>query len=353
MRGRSAATGLRATGRGAWGWRAALLGVALLWGCGADHEASPRSPAATATATTPADARIVISAPQDGGRLRARFAADGRLRAQVRVRGSARPGALVFLAAGCRPRRCQARATAAGDGRWSADMTLKATPEAHFVAIDARADADASAPVSAVVTVELRAPAQPSASAGASVTRRPATRGVPIPRPRALPHDVLVIGDSLAIGMEDSLRAALPGWRVRSDARIGRPLAEGMRILAGQHDVPAIIALSLFTNDDPRATAALAQAVRTTTSRSGGCAVWSTIVRPPYNGVSYAAANEVLERLAFDPQVGPRLQLVDWRAAVAQTPGLIAGDGVHGTPTGYRARGQLYAGAIKACAGEG
>ena len=231
-------------------------------------------------------------------------------------------------------------------------MTLKTTPEARFVAIDARGGADESAPVSAVSTVEILPPKPPKGPPSASCDDAAGDAWQADPRrPRALPHDVLVIGDSLAIGMEPALRAALPGWRVRVDARIGRPLAEGMRILAAMRDAPAIVAISLFTNDDPKSTATLEQAVRATTSRSGGCAVWATIVRPPYNGVSYAAANEVFERLAFDPQVGPRLQVVDWRAAAAQSPALLAGDRVHGSPSGYRLRGQLYADAIKACAG--
>ena len=168
---------------------------------------------------------------------------------------------------------------------------------------------------------------------------------------RTLPHDVLVIGDSLAVGMADALRAALPGWRVRIDGKISRPLAVGMQLLAQEPDVPAIVAFSLFTNDDPGATGALEQAVRATASRPGGCAVWATIVRPPYNGVSYAAANRVLERLGGDLRLG--LQLVDWAGMVAQSPSLVAGDGVHATPAGYVARGQAYAAAIRACAGEG
>ena len=92
---------------------------------------------------------------------------------------------------------------------------------------------------------------------------------------------MLVIGDSLAVGMADALRAALPGWRVRIEAKHGRSLAEGMRILAEQVDAPAILAFSLFTNDGPTATGALEAAVRATAGRRGGCAVWATIVRPP------------------------------------------------------------------------
>lgn len=228
-------------------------------------------------------------------------------------------------------------------------MTLVTTRAAPFVTIDAAARA--ARPGSAVVTVELRAPRADAAAESASGPDRRG-RSVPPPPPsRTLPRDVLVIGDSLAIGMEDALRAALPGWRVQVDARIGRPLAEGMGILARRRDAPAIVALSLFTNDDPRATRQLADAVRSTATRPGGCAVWSTIVRPPFEGVPYTAANAVLERLAGDPAHATSLELVDWRAAVAQAPSFIAGDGVHGTPAGYRARGQLYAGAIRACAG--
>jgi lysophospholipase L1-like esterase len=153
--------------------------------------------------------------------------------------------------------------------------------------------------------------------------------------------------------MAAPLRAALPGWRVRIDALTGRPLTAGMRILAADPSPPAILAISLFTNDDPRNTGALESAVRATATRPGGCAVWSTIVRPPYAGVSYDAANALLHRLARDPQLAPGLELVDWAGAVARTPSLIAGDEVHGSPDGYRARALMYAEAIRACAGEG
>ena len=163
---------------------------------------------------------------------------------------------------------------------------------------------------------------------------------------------MLVIGDSLAVGMEQSLRAALPGWRVEVTARIGRPLAEGMGILA-QRDAPAILALSLFTNDDPNTVAQLADAVRGTATRRGGCAVWATIAAPPYNGVSYESANPALRRLSVEPRLAPSLRLVDCHAMVARHESFIAGDGVHGTPAGYVARGRAYAKAIRSWARAG
>jgi hypothetical protein len=183
----------------------------------------------------------------------------------------------------------------------------------------------------------------PRPSAPASATRAPATR--------TLPHQVLVIGDSLAVGMADALRAALPGWRVDVDAKTSRPLREGMRILAATPNAPAILAFSLFTNDDPRFTGPLQDAVRATARRPGGCAVWATIAAPPVKGVDYANANQLLRGLASEPDLAQSLQIVDWAAEVAGSPSLLAGDGVHATPTGYQARAQLYADAIRACAG--
>jgi len=229
-------------------------------------------------------------------------------------------------------------------------MTLATTSRARFVTIDA-GRRPKPAPPAAVTTVELIGPRTATRPRG---TSSPRARAQPQPpRRRALPREVLVIGDSLAVGMADSLRAALPGWKVEIDAEEGRPLAEGMRILAARDDAPAIVAFSLFTNDGPTATGALEAAVRATATRPGGCAVWATIVRPPLDGVSYRAANELLGRLAGDPRVALGLQLVDWSGVVAQSPSYLAGDGVHATPAGYRARGQLYAGAIRGCARDG
>jgi lysophospholipase L1-like esterase len=79
--------------------------------------------------------------------------------------------------------------------------------------------------------------------------------------------------------------------------------------------------------------------------------VWATIVAPPVQGVDYGNANQLLRGLASDPQLALSLQVVDWSAEVAGAPSLLAGDGVHATPAGYSTRAQLYAAAIRACAG--
>jgi hypothetical protein len=153
------------------------------------------------------------------------------------------------------------------------------------------------------------------------------------------------------VGIEGLLPALLPDWTIRSDALTGRPLAAGMRLIeaADLTSRPTVLAVSLFTNDDPRATGALAAAVQRSVALVGphGCAVWATIVRPPVAGASYAAANATLHRLAG--RDGGALLLVPWAEEIARHPGWVGSDHVHGTPTGYAARARLYARAALSC----
>ncbi len=166
------------------------------------------------------------------------------------------------------------------------------------------------------------------------------------------PDDVLgpeltVIGDSLAVGTEAPLRAALPGWRVTSDGRPGRPLAEGMATLAMTplDPPPDVLAFSLFTNDDPRHVDALEAAVRASLDRAP-CVVWATIVRPPLAGISYHRANARLRALA---RADDRLRIVDWEAALKRHRSWLGKDHVHPTAAGYAERARLYADAALGC----
>jgi hypothetical protein len=138
------------------------------------------------------------------------------------------------------------------------------------------------------------------------------------------------------------------------DARVGRPLAEGMGILDSTQlpGASVVLAMSLFTNDGPRNLVALEAAVRGSVVRAGphGCAVWATIQRPPLAGVPYTDANRLLERLASDPALSGRLVVVPWQQEVVAHPEWLAGDGVHATGAGYAERARLYAQAARSCA---
>lgn len=346
----------------------ALAAGAVLAGCGggADDRAE--------TTTGPSKRPVTITAPAAEATLTAKKTS-GSLTRALRVRGTAAPGEPITVVAQCQTGQCTADTVAGQKGAWDAPMTLIATPSQPSVTISARyAGQDVSQ--ASVITVTLRAseprprpkkttttpektttvkpdrtsptsdtPAR-APSVPASTTERPAT-----PAPSADTR-LLMVGDSLAEGTEPYLGNLLPDWDVTTNARRGRPLAEGMRVLdeTPLGAQPRVLAFSLFTNDDPTNVGALESAVRQTAQRagSGGCAIWATIVRPPVSGVSYAAANTLLRRLAT--QLG-QVRLVDWAGAVQQHPEWLAGDGVHATPAGYKARAQLYAQQAAACAG--
>ena len=163
----------------------------------------------------------------------------------------------------------------------------------------------------------------------------------PVSGSRPAGASMLMVGDSLAEGTGPELPDALPGWTIQLDARVGRPLDEGTREVERLHPSVSVLAVSLFTNDDPRHVDELTRAVRASL-RGQRCVVWATIQRPPVAGVSYAAAN----RAGSYPG---RLWVVDWAGAVARHPAWLGPDRVHATPAGWAARARMYAAAARRC----
>ena len=299
--------------------------------CGQDapaERAAAPSPTPTAEATVKAEpeVRIAITSP----------AAGDTVKPTTMVQGKATPGTTVLLDGGCFDPGCQAIARATGKGRWSAKLRVGA-PQATIEATTAAADTRDT------VRVQVRVP-----------PRRTVVAPVPEVEPDVTaaprPDRVVLVGDSLAVGIEALLPSLLPGAQVSVDARTSRPMAEGMGIIARMdlRSEPTVLAVSLFTNDDPRNVDALESAVRTTVDAVApdGCAVWATIVRPPFGGVSYREPNARL--VALDAELED-LVVVPWAEQVAASPDLLAADGVHATPQGYQARASLYAEAIRSC----
>ena len=281
----------------------------------------------------PADARraVRILTPEEG----AAVAAHPHVRSiatLVSLRGRASPNRSLVVRTQCRLGPCRALTTSNRRGRWKATLhAIRARDEARMGIRVAYADTGSEGSDLVVVSLALPEWARRAAD----------TDG-----------ELAMIGDSLAEGTAEPLRLALGGWWATTDARRSRPLADGMAVLDATPlpRAPLVLAFSLFTNDDPRNVEALDAAVRRSVSvlRPGGCAIWATIVRPKVAGVSYRAANDRLK--ALELELGPRLKVVDWNAAVRRNRGWIRDDGVHATPDGYRARAELYAQAARACA---
>ena len=340
--------------------RLALLVVpVLVAACGGDAGKSRAQTAAPPARPAP---RVYTPAP---GRVLSAQRVGKQLRVVVHLTGVAAAGQQLDLRGRCGGLDCEGITFADSNGRWRTRLELFAPPGKRAVALQVGYSDPAAGERPTTVTLRLRKAAAgvppEAAPQSAPPSNAPPTTGgtavggtTPYPGPR----DVIVIGDSLAVGMAQPLKADLGDWPLSLDGRIGRPLAEGMQILSetklpgGERGAHAVLEFSLFTNDDPNNLDALEQAVRYSVSRLGahGCAVWATIVRPPLNGVSYTAANERLQSLANDPSLSSRLLIVPWKEAVAQHPSWLGPDHVHATPTGYAARAQMYADAARSCA---
>jgi hypothetical protein len=163
------------------------------------------------------------------------------------------------------------------------------------------------------------------------------------------PHAVHVDGDSLAYGTDLYLPHYLPGWTITQAVDVSRHAADGAAAIAVLGPaLPRVVVVSLGTNDDPGAVGLFASYVRTVARAAGPsrCVIWSTIVRPPYRGVSYAGYNRVLRASA---RRWPSFHVFDWAALARRHSGWFGTDGVHPSMTGYRARAAALARLIKSC----
>lgn len=285
--------------------------------------------AAPATAQLP----VQVTAPADGARVPAVGFGKRLVTANVTLTGRAPAGTNVPINANCRGFDCTAITFAGRDGRWSTRLQLMARKGHQRLTVSV-----AGVPLRLTLSKRLA----------------PAFAATPLALPTGLGggDSVVVIGDSLAVGMAPDLQALLADRPVLVDARVGRPLDEGMGVLAASDPPRASFLFSLFTNDDPVRIDALDAAVRASVTSLGprGCAVWATIVRPKVGGRTYGAVNARLRALALDPALSGRLLIADWAHAVrGHRRQWLANDGVHGTAAGYWARAQLYADALARC----
>ena len=354
-----------------------LIAVATVaTGCGGQGTGASSS----SSSAPPAPVPLSIDSPESGTILKPTRVSPSRVRLTVELTGHADSSTPVRLDAGCDDRSCSAAFFSDGAGEWTRRMQLRLPSSRRLLVITASMPAaQRVVPVRLTLRVD-RAPKLPGPSRrDRSPARRPSTTSTPTsatpPPATSNPAEpaptttdaptqtqpapstgrssgsLVMIGDSLAVGVRALLPSLLPGWQVSVDGRVSRPLAEGMSILRGTtipSDGSTVLAISLFTNDDPTHTAQLRAAVEQTLARVGanGCAVWATIARPAVNGVTYDAANSLLRRMA---QEDTRLRLVPWAEQTAARPSLLGPDGVHPTPAGYRLRAQLYAQAAESC----
>ena len=166
------------------------------------------------------------------------------------------------------------------------------------------------------------------------------------PAPHA-PKPILVVGDSLAVGLEPSLGELVAPRAVVWDVEAGRTTPEGLvRLRAELRGVtPRAVLLSLGTNDGPHADRfrdRIRRALRAIPS--GICVVWADIYRPARKG-PYRPLNAVLGREARRDR---RLVIVHWSRAVVKHRVQLRDD-IHPDTAGFDYRSRLFARALARC----
>lgn len=152
--------------------------------------------------------------------------------------------------------------------------------------------------------------------------------------PPVVAQDLLVLGDSLAVGTMPYLDGLLPsGVNLTWDAVDGRTTPQGIESLQFDLDEvqPSIVAVSLGSNDGPdpaRFTSRIRKVLASLPSRT--CVFWFSIVRPARKG-PYIALNRALRAEADRNR---RLVVINWDKAV-QRGTVHLRDGLHANEAGY------------------
>jgi hypothetical protein len=194
---------------------------------------------------------------------------------------------------------------------WFARVAVAAALSPVGVALAYASAHDAQQPARAATTV---GPGAPPAEVQRDRPRRPH------------PGSAFVVGDSLTVGVEPWLRAAVRhrGWRLTGvDARVGRPVAEGLQVLrARRSHLPRTVVIALGTNDFGAGRAS----VRAWLARARALLGHRRII---------------WVNLCLDAQAVPRLA-----AYRSVNNALDAFAPRYDTPAGYRKRASFYAAAV-------
>jgi lysophospholipase L1-like esterase len=159
------------------------------------------------------------------------------------------------------------------------------------------------------------------------------------------PAQVLIVGDSLAVGMRPFLGDMITDRQVTFDARNGWTTPQGMealRIDLSQY-APQTFVISLGTNDgsDP---AVFADRIHRIMRQLPpyACVVWPAIYRPKRKG-AYEGLNRELRKAA---RLDPRLTVIGWDRMVEKGTVSLR-DGLHPDEDGYRFRAYVTAAAVR------
>jgi hypothetical protein len=143
---------------------------------------------------------------------------------------------------------------------------------------------------------------------------------------------ILYVGDSLGVGTVSQLQSARLGMPLDADTRVGRSSTEGLAVMSSElRRSHRVVVFDLGTNDYNAAT--LAKNLRRARRRTGERPMIVFTMNKPRVGPFNKAVRTFARSAA-------NVVLIDWHGVVAGK-GLLGGDGIHASASGYRRRAAL------------
>lgn len=196
---------------------------------------------------------------------------------------------------------------------------------------------DPSAPVSTDATTTAPAPETTPTTSASGAGTGPATTAAPVTTAPAATvaagqTDAVAVGDSVMLGAQSALVAAMPGIRV--DAKVGRQF-NSVSDVVGWYASEGLIPGTLVVHAGTNGTFTDADLDRMI-ERAGDRRILlvNAKVARPWQGL-------VNERLASAAKRHPNTVLVDWYSLASANPQWFAADGAHLRPDGARAFAEL------------
>lgn len=222
---------------------------------------------------------------------------------------------------------------------------MRALPVSFVAVVVAGCSAVAPGNVSRTATTT------PASSSTTTVAPPAALDAVDAPdRVQATPQQVFVLGDSLTEGAEPWLAAAMAarGWELTGvDARVGRPVPEGLAVLRRRaRSLPATVLVALGTNNLGASAADIETWVASARRivGDGRRLVWVNISAAGSPG-RVERVREINDALDAAGRRW-RVDVLDWDAWARRNRIVTKSDGIHYEDGAYRLRALFYAAAL-------